>query len=147
METGGKRAGRPQKNIDPNGSGDLLSYASNHIADSYEDFSGDDSLTGMASGGPVVGGGGDFSSRGGAGEGEGAALPEQSDQAILDALWARAHAPGVPAAAQIQALTKFSQIRERMAQGSGPEDIPGELAAFIAQVRERRTLAPCDNPL
>jgi len=85
----------------------------------------------------------DFSS------GNGAAVdgpPELTDAALLDAIWREANDRSIPAAARIQALDKVQRMRERMSGGSGPEDIPAELASFIALVKGK-TLEECDKML
>ena len=119
------RRGRPRKEQDPQNTGALFlsdNSVNPEIADSYDDFMQDEGGDGGAGEVPLGAGG----------------VAEYSDDGLLRELWRRGHDKTVPAAAQINALIKCGQLRERLTARDSTGEIGAELAAFIGVMRAER---------
>ncbi len=122
MET---RRGRPRKDFDPQNTGALFlsdNSVNPDIADSYDDFMENDGGDLGPGEVPVWAGG----------------VAEYSDEGLVRELWRRGHDKTVPAAAQINALIKCGQLRERLTARDTTGEIGAELAAFIGVIRADR---------
>ena len=119
------RRGRPRKDFDPQNTGALFlsdNSVNPDIADSYDDFMENEGDEGGAGEVPPGAGG----------------VVEYSDDGLVKELWRRGHDKTVPAAAQINALIKCGQLRERLSARDTTGEIGSELAAFIGVIRAER---------
>ena len=117
------RRGRPKKDSDPQNTAALFmpdNSVNPVIVDIYDDFAGESESIGEVSQGTLWGGEG------------------YSDAGLLRELWRRGHDDRVPPAAQINALIKCGQLRERLQASDSRGEMGDELSAFCALVKAQR---------
>lgn len=135
MESTPKGPGRPRGSGKSDATLRLFDGVNPAFTVCYDEKEHGSDLSGDNGQGPVGGGGaGAFD------------IPEESDEALLAALWRNGHDPAIPAGQRASNLDKYARVRDRMRQGDSQGDVRPELEAFLAALGDRHP-ADCDKGL